>query len=108
VTTFQVTRDGERDIVFDGYLSCEHSTQHPSRPRWLEGRVYTTKAGVTVLSEVSKTTNPGEADRSKAVTVPPGTSKEDLAEAMRTFFHAKLARPIINASGLTFPSETLP
>lgn len=49
-------RDGDRTLEFDGDLLAESTSRYKNQPRWIEFKLYRTKAGAYVLSRVGNST----------------------------------------------------
>ena len=70
--THTLKRDGDRNIVFDGVLLGEASSQRPDNQRWFEARIFLTAGGSYVVAGAGKTAVEGETDRCWAVTCATG------------------------------------
>lgn len=45
-------RDGDRTLEFDGELLAESTSRYKNQPRWIEFKLYRTRAGAYILSRV--------------------------------------------------------
>lgn len=72
VTTYTLKRDGDRNVVFDGLLLGEASSQRQDQDRWFEARIFKTVGGTYVVAGVGRSTRLGETDRCWAETCATG------------------------------------
>lgn len=67
---YRLTRDGERDLEFEGERLASVSSHHyqgPRNTRWTEIRIYRTQAGKLVVAATNRTRWEGERDTFNAV-----------------------------------------
>lgn len=93
--TITVTRDNDSDIRFTGEEIASASSHSPydCSGRWTVLKLYRTKGGKYVCSEVGRTQWQGESDRYS------GTVCETPAEVIKYFGHGRLAKEIYDEAG---------
>lgn len=91
-----IERDGERPLRFTGELvAADDSHEHsgPASNRWIELRLYRTKAGKFVAQRVGRTCWQGERDRHEAQVC------TDQAAAVEFFGFSRTAKRLYDAAG---------
>lgn len=63
MTTFHVPRSDNVDLIFDGEILADVSSQRPGNDHWTEIRIYRTGSDRYVTERIGRTTVPGEYDR---------------------------------------------
>jgi hypothetical protein len=59
---FQLARDGEPQLAFDGELLVRMNSQAPGKKNWTELTLYRTNGGTYVVQTIARTTKPGEVE----------------------------------------------
>ena len=79
---FMLTRDGDRDVKFEGERLVNVSSRDHNSTRWTDIRLYRSKAGRLIAHMIGRTQWEREGDR-YSVIIPDGMNDQEVVDALQ-------------------------